>query len=873
MEPLQKIEFALSFGATWSPWWLLLAVPVVAALAGIFYVRQSRAIARGHAWGLTILRVVIMLAVLVLAFRPSLIRRTISTYPARLLLVVDDSGSMGIPDPALPDRDAARVARKAMNQPAGRETPLDALREDVLTVERWLVRFEQFGRGADRNQDAFWREADRVQVQVNEKLDRIAEKASALAGGGSGTNRIEETVVRCRELKASLAPLFTGHEAPSAEFAAKMRAALADIAGLLAEAQGDEDTKALAAADAALKDAVAGARKTPRLTLVHEWLRRQGAAILENTRGLGVWMLPLSAAEPVALERIGSTPPEVSSRETDLTGVLLKCLTEENAFPLAGVVVFSDGRNLGDTSLEDVTRAAALRSVPVYSAGVGGMEEPPDIAVRDVYYAPFGVVGKPMGVLTSIKTALPAPENVDLELIGNGKTVLTNETLEIKDAQEIQRRPVFTPNAEGLHRYTMRAGSSKSEVVPQQNNRRDLLVRVRQEPVRVLFLDWKPRWESRFFLNILRRLDYLDVNAIIGLAQPKTQIKRGVGLGMWPENLEALKLYDLVILGDLPPAPAALTDVEWKQLADYVKDGGSLVVLGTGRQDPTPSAVAKALLPTQPRTAVTPPPSDTTPLQLTRAGRYHPVTRALQGFIPVSETVAVDRRRDDTVALLQTADGRILVSTRFVGKGKTLFVDTDRFWRRFNATSLDAHTAIVMSMTDWAVEARQPEGGKPQADLNRYSSRDAVQVWIVSDGTTNQVVEARDGDRVVTAHAVPTHPKSTLASAVFESLPPGDWIVSHGKESAPEPVRVLDQSRELNDLSRDDGWLRALAESTGGVYADFTEAGRMINNVQPRNRVEHRERVWPLWYSPSVLAALIVLLTGEWIWRKLAGLV
>jgi len=873
MDPLKKIEFAVSFAASWSAWWLLLAVPALAALAGVFYLRQARGIARGHAVGLTILRTFIMVLVLFLAFRPSLIRRVTSTYAARLLMVFDNSGSMNVPDPALPERDALRVARKAMNLPAGREAPMDSLREDVLGVERWLVRFEQFGRGADRTQDAFWREADRVQSQVNEKLDRIAEKAGALTAGDSGTNRMEQAAARCRDLKASLTPLFTGQDAPSAEFAAKMRAALSELAGLFGDAQSDADAKALAAGDPALKDAAAVARQTPRLTIVHDWLARERRPLLENSRGIGLWLLPLSASEPVALAKMDDKPPAASERETDLTGVLLKCLTEENPFPLAGVVVFSDGRNLGETPVEEVARAAALRSVPIFSAGVGGLDEPPDIAVRDVYYAPFAVVGKPLGVLTSIKAVLPAPESVNLELLA-GTTVLTNETLDIKDVTELQSRPVFVPAAEGLQRFSVRVGSAKGEVVPQQNNRRDLSIRVRQEPVRVLFLDWKPRWESRFFVNILRRLDYLDVNPIIGLAQPNAKIKRGVGLGMWPENLEALKLYDLVILGDIPSSPAVLTDSEWKQLADYVKDGGSLVVLGTGKVDPMPASVAKELLPTEARPSATLSSADTAPLLLTRAGRHHPVTRALQSALATVDVPASDRRRDDTVVLLQAGDGRVLVSTRFIGKGKTLFVDTDRFWKRLNATALDAHSAMVMNMTDWAVEARKPEGLKPQPDLFRYSSRESVQVWVVSDGTTNQVVEARDGDRVAEAAAVPAHPKAALASAVFESLPPGDWTVKlRGGESAPDPVRVVDQNRELNDLSRSEAWLRSLAESTGGAYAEFTEAGRMISQLQPRDRVEHRERVWPLWYSPWVLGTLIALLTLEWVWRKLAGLV
>ncbi|MBM4149380.1 MAG: hypothetical protein FJ224_10090, partial [Lentisphaerae bacterium] len=79
MQPLRTTEYALRFASAISPWWLLLALPIVLALGVGLYRRQSRGIASGHRWGLTALRTTILLAVVVLAFRPSLVRRNIAT--------------------------------------------------------------------------------------------------------------------------------------------------------------------------------------------------------------------------------------------------------------------------------------------------------------------------------------------------------------------------------------------------------------------------------------------------------------------------------------------------------------------------------------------------------------------------------------------------------------------------------------------------------------------------------------------------------------------------------------------------------------------------------------------------------------------------
>ena len=612
-------------------------------------------------------------------------------------------------------------------------------------------------------------------------------------------------------------------------------------------------------------------RGTPRLDLAYSWLRRHRDKLVGATEGLSAWMLPLSQPKPTPLAKMDKEAPAISAVETDLSGVLLKFIEEENPFPLAGILLISDGRNLGATAIDTVTRAAALRSVPIYSAAVGGLDEPPDLAVRDLYYPPFAVSGAPIGLRVSLKTVLPKPDKVALELTGDGKKALTNDTLEISDSQSMQRLLPLTPADEGLQRFTVRIGSVEGEVVPNENNRRDLTIRVRKEPVRVLFLDWKPRWQSRFVLNILSRLDYLDANSIIVLAQPGGQLKRGVGRGYWPEDANALALYDLIILGDLPPD--LLTQDEWKRLVDYVQGGGTVALLGTGKRDPLPP-VAQDLLPTQPRKTETPPPSDTATLQLTQAGRHHPVTRALDRVLPTSDSVAADFRRSETIGLLQTGDGRLLISARFNGKGKTVFVDTDRLWRRLNATALDAHASVVAGLVDWAVEARRPAAGQPQPDLFRYNTREAVQVWVDTRSATNPVVELRSGDRLLEAAAVPASTGATWAAAVFGTVPAGDWTMTlRGGSSAPEPIRVVDRSRELLDLARDEALLRALAADTGGACVGLTDAGRLLNDIQPRSHIEHHENVWRLWDSGWVLSLLIVMLTGEWVWRKLAGLV
>lgn len=873
MEPIRTVEYALRFASTLSPWWLLLALPVVMALGVWLYRRQSRGIAAGHSWGLTVLRTVILLAIVVLAFRPSLVRRNIATYPGRFLVVLDDSASMGIHDPLLPEDEAMIVARRVLDRPSARNAVLTELGETARDIERSLIRFEDYGRSADRAADAFWQESERVRTQVNESLDDIAKKTDDLAKVSEDAVALKSVSTRCRELQDVVSPLFTGGEAPADEVAAKIYLALSEWIDALNAAENTALRASIEGGDSQAAAAITDVRQAPRLNLAHAWLQRYAERIGHYTEGLSVLVQPLSKTEPTPLATMGADIPAVAAGETDLTGTLLAHIEEPNPFPLAAVLLLSDGRNLGRTSLDAVTRAAALRTVPVLTAEIGGATEPPDVAVRELRVPPFWPAGKPIVVRSAIKAAPASPGDVDVELVDADLEVITNSVIAVDGVEERVVRLMFTPKDEGLHRFAVRTTPVADEVEPVRNNRREFSIQVRSEPIRVLFLEWKPRWQSRFVLNIFGRLDYLDVNTIIGLAQPDGKIERGVGKGRWPEDAGALALYDLVVLGDL--SATTLTEPEWQQLADYVENGGNLVLLGNGSTDPLPASLAEQLLPTRPRESAGNVPDEIDVLQLTPAGLHHPVTRSLRDAVssgPVS--VDADRVKAETIELLRTKAGHVLITTRFVSQGKVLFIDTDRLWKRLNATALEEHGVLVASIADWAIEARAPEENRPEPGALRYTVRDAVQVWVAADGQTNRAVELQNGDRVLSAAATPAHADAAWLAAVFEAPPAGQWTVRlRDGAAASNTIDVIDNNRELLDLSCDRAWLRELAADTGGESAALGEADRLLNHVKARSRTESREKIWRLWDSPKLLALLIVLLTAEWVWRKFGGLV
>ncbi|MCG3147023.1 MAG: hypothetical protein PCFJNLEI_00459 [Verrucomicrobiae bacterium] len=737
MTPHQESQFLLQFGAPWSPWWLAVALPVVLLAGWWLYRGQFANLARRHRVTLLALRLGLLAALIFLLFRPSLLYRKILTYAGRVVVLLDNSASMTAKDTGYTDEEALLIARRLGREPA---TPLHNQAAIVNRIAAVVQEFGEFSRNADRRQDSFWNEAGRTKAKLAELFAQLEQP----------------------DLPTEL--FFTGNQDPGRRAYDEFADRAAASARQLLDRQAALDKQASAAGNIALREAANAIRSRTRLELLQEKLKQS----------------------PVAVSNQFVQTESLTGR-SDLVGRLTELLQAESKFPLSGIVLFSDGRDLSGRAADVFTQEAARREVPICTAGIGSPREPVDLAVVSVVAPPFAVKDRPVRVKVFVKVALPEPTEVKLTVL-KGTTPVAEKSL-IPGTQPVTIE--FTPAEVGMFRYTVRLDSVAGEIFSTQNNSADFALDVRDRKVWVLFMDWKPRWETRFALNILQRLDYVELNSIIGIVQADAKVPRGERKGAWPETLEA---YDLIILGDLPPG--TLTAAEEDALKTVVERAGKTVCHLGAR-----AGVAQ--------------------LQLTPAGRHHPLTRRLD--LPVVPAT------NDTVLLADRTGA--LIEANFVGAGKTVEVRTDELWKLLNPTQLAAHTELYIGLVSWAMQATR---GGP--DLRAYKTSEPIQVW-----RTN----------------------ATPARLVLTNLP-ADLVAS---------VVVVEDDPELNFLARDNNFLETLATATGGGATDFSEYETSLRHIKPKQRVETYERRWRLWDSGVVLAVVALILTVEWVWRKWVGLV
>ncbi|MFW6107301.1 MAG: hypothetical protein ACOC8A_01275 [bacterium] len=871
MTPRRTTELTVEFAAQASPWWLLLAVPAALAACWFLYRGQVRKLARGHAAALVGLRMLLVASLATLAFKPSVVRRETRIYPGRVVLLLDDSQSMLTRDNALTDAEALRVARGINGQDGS--APCFALGRLLGEVESRLLRFEAYARGADRAADAFWERAERAQDAVAGGLDQVVEGLLATPLPKPELDR-EMTAARAesRALRDEAGRFFAGERLPGEEAFDAFCTRLQALRSRLDALQAGADDAAIAKGDEALLARAQAVRDRPRIALLR--------AKLDAAQGIWNTLLPGQAYEFVRL--VGGQRGPIEDLDpvagvTDVGGRLHTLLGEENDYPLTAIVLFSDGLDHGGRDAVALHEELSRRQVPVYTAGVGCPRQPRDAAILGVAAPRFAVKGSPTRAHVSLKANVGSAARAVVELLQGG-TAVASENVPLGADAEQDIALSFVPSETGLFRCTVRVSGLPGEAFPARNNAAEFALHVRDDTVKVLLLDWKPRWETRFVLNILRRLSYVELNAIIVLAQENAVLERGVGKGTWPEDRDALAMYDLVVLGDLPQG--TLSSGEWGDLRSFVAErGGTVCFIGSGRRPPVPSALADALLPLAAHGG-----SENAPLldgparlRLTEAGAVHPVTRLLASGTVVAADGAAPGLLPNSYALCAGADGGApLVAARFVDKGKVLLVNTDRLWAALNPTLLRAHGRMYVELVNWAVEGRLfPQARMPASvglDARVFRTDHTVQVWVSGKSGAN-VQASADGEIVAEAEAASDG--TPLARAVFRGLPGRDLAFGLADNShvVSPPVVVIEDSPELKRLARDDAFLDRLASETGGASRDFVDFESLFATIKPKERVETDQSTWRLWDWWIVLTVLAAALSIEWVWRKLVGLV
>jgi hypothetical protein len=382
--------------------------------------------------------------------------------------------------------------------------------------------------------------------------------------------------------------------------------------------------------------------------------------------------------------------PPLSGGPTRIGRSVERVLSLAQHHPVAGVVLISDGHG----SLDGARSALRKIGARVHVVPIGDLNPPPTISLGQVV-APRSAFSEdriPIRVTVHHEGNDTNDTSALIRLVDEQGIEQATSTLQLTSGGKETVVLSVIPEVSGLAQWTIEldVGGQVLESVPWS-------VMVHDQPMRVLYVEGRPRFMYRFVAPLLTRESSIDVSIVLQSADSEAAPDGNQPIRRLPSGQDEWDVFDLIVLGDVDPR--SFTEQQFDALRDHVlKGAGLLWIPGAGISTEawadTPLAgllpvlasggttIAKGVVQRSPEGIdLGLPALPAMPLEWALVpGAMQPQAR------PLVELVQQDQTRSPLVVLLPT------------GQGHAGWIGTDDFWRWRRTTQPRAGDAFLLGM-------------------------------------------------------------------------------------------------------------------------------------------------------------------------------
>ena len=239
------------------------------------------------------------------------------------------------------------------------------------------------------------------------------------------------------------------------------------------------------------------------------------------------------ATRPSSMEELDAG--DAAENETDI-GAAIRSVLKEDVLQGQSILLLSDGVHnagaVGDV-VESAKQARAM-AVPLFAAPLGG-----DVGVQNVAVSPrspqeLAFVGQPVQTIANIEAVGVVGQRLKVQLWFAGQVV---DTKEVQVTPENQGKPVeamfeLSQETPGLFSYELRVTPLQDEATL-MDNRAPLLLRVLDRKIKILLVEGKPYWDTKFLVRRLAADPAVELTSVIRMAEGRymQRMVRAVGEG------------------------------------------------------------------------------------------------------------------------------------------------------------------------------------------------------------------------------------------------------------------------------------------------------------------------------------------------------
>ncbi len=267
---------------------------------------------------------------------------------------------------------------------------------------------------------------------------------------------------------------------------------------------------------------------------------------------------PAATAPPVATDTPdswleGVVPQGTSTR---IGSAIQYVVNKEQGGPIAGICLFSDGQSNAGMSIDRAAAAASNAGIPIYTIGIGSSNQPKNVMVAELQSPPRVFPGDNFLIKGLVKAFGLEGRTARVQLVSVDEGETEAEVLE--DEQNVRLLTDGTPAnvefnvtraVEGKRRYEVRVESFEEDLDLRDNSRR-CVVEVVKQKTNVLLIAGGPTREFRFLRNQLFRDEEIFLKVWLQSAEAGADQESDELLTSFPETREQLYKIDCIIAFD-----------------------------------------------------------------------------------------------------------------------------------------------------------------------------------------------------------------------------------------------------------------------------------------------------------------------------------
>jgi putative transposon-encoded protein len=683
-----------------------------------------------------------------------------------------------------------------------------------------------------------------------------------------------------------------------------------------------------------VEDALEELGQMPRTEFVRRLLLAQPRELLRNLGDvmpvdLRVFATEQQATAPEQLEqRLVTDRRDLMPGGTGAVQTLQSVLAEESGRQVRSFVLISDGRQTLPTDAAGEAQRLAALGIPVHTIPIGSRLPPRDLSVAALESPETVFLNDNARIRAVLGTSGFEGQALSVRLERDGETVQQQTVTPVGDSAVVD----FTVPTDRAGRFDYRLVSDvQVGELREDNNSRDVNLRVVDNKARVMLLEGDARWEFRYLRNVLERDRQVQSTTVL-FRQPYLEILNEPAMESKLPPAEAfrqqLALTDLLVVGDVDPQE--VEEEVWKLVEDAVtRDGLTLLVIPGRRSMPAgyTSETLSGMLPVsefrqqlaeQFQPSVQGGEQSVYRLVLSAEAEGLPMFQlgpkrdvgsggitALPGHPWVYTGVPRPGAKLWASAMLPGGGGEsspVIVHQDY-GFGQTVWMGIDSTWRWRLRAGDEWHYQFWGQLIRWAARNKAAAGNSDVrmtvADvvLGEEESAEIAVRWdrrlvpqlaeavmeVVAErlDERGEVLPPLEGEPAITARLRPAADAPERFNAKMPPLPEGTWrlrLQVTGSAAAPREtvateVLVRRQlSGELANVSCNREFLQQLSELSGGRMIEPSDARQLLELVQPQDEPEQKVQERTLWDHWLVILLFSGLLMAEWVVRKVNGL-